>query len=64
MTEETEDEITAPELQDEALEKKMRKLEDEASRLLNHSNELLKTVNKERAKQEDGEAKDSSNPPK
>jgi predicted nuclease with TOPRIM domain len=60
MTEEMEDEITAPELDDDALEKRMRKLEDEVSRLLNHSNELLQTVNKERAKQEDIEVKDST----
>jgi hypothetical protein len=62
MTEEMEDEITAPELEDDALEKRMRKLEDEASRLLNHSNQLIQELNKQRAKQEDSEGKDTVNP--
>jgi len=60
MTEEIEDDISELELEDDALEKKMKKLEDEVSRLLNHSNELLQTVDKERAKLKEGEEKESS----
>ena len=48
-----EDDISELELADDALEKKMRKLESEAARLLHHSNELLKAVNKETSKQEE-----------
>ncbi len=57
-TNENEDDITELELEDDALEKRMRKLEREASRLLNHSNELLQELNKARSKQEDSEVKD------
>jgi hypothetical protein len=49
---ESEDDITELELEDDALEKKMRKLESDAERLLHHSNELLQELNKTRAKQE------------
>jgi hypothetical protein len=55
---EIEDDITDLELEDDALEKRMKKLEREAARLLNHSNELLQELNKARAKQEDSELKD------
>ena len=55
---EIEDDITELDLKDDALEKRMKKLEREASRLLNHSNELLQELNKARAKQEDSELKD------
>ncbi|MBN1472160.1 MAG: hypothetical protein JW925_10300 [Syntrophaceae bacterium] len=65
MTEEIlDDEILESELADDALDKKMRKLEAEAARILNQSNELLQELNKARAKQEEanqeeGEAKDT-----
>jgi hypothetical protein len=55
---EIEDDITEQELEDDAFEKKMRRLEAEAERLLHYSNELLKELNKTRAKQEDSELKD------
>jgi len=45
------DEILAEELADDALEKRMRKLESEASRILNQSNELLRSLNKEEPRQ-------------
>ena len=41
------------ELEDDALEKKTRKLESEADRLLHLSNVLLQELNKARAKQEE-----------
>lgn len=50
-----EDDITELELEDDALEKRMKKLEDEASRLLNHSNQLIQELNKQRAKQEEAQ---------
>ncbi|HUN56398.1 MAG TPA: hypothetical protein VMU29_14690 [Smithella sp.] len=53
MTEEFEDDITELELEDDALERRMRKLENEAARLLNHSNELIQTLRKETSKQEE-----------
>jgi hypothetical protein len=55
---EIEDDITELELQDDALEKKTRKLESEADRLLHLSNKLLQELNKERAKQEKTEQGD------
>ncbi len=55
---EIEDDITELELEDDALEKRMRKLEREASRLLNHSNELLQELNKARSKQEEAKQDD------
>jgi len=57
-SDEIEDDITDLELEDDAMEKRMKKLEKEASLLLNHSNELLQELNKARAKQEDSELKD------
>lgn len=62
-SDEIEDDVTELELEDDALEKRMKKLEREASRLLNHSNELLQELNKgkskpEETKQEDIELKD------
>ena len=55
---EIEDDITELELEDDALEKKTRKLESEADRLLHISNVLLQELNKARAKQEDSVLKD------
>ena len=52
-SDESEDDVTELELEDDALEKRMKKLEREATRLLNHSNELLQELNKARAKQEE-----------
>jgi predicted nuclease with TOPRIM domain len=56
---EIEDDITEQELEDDALEKRMKKLEREASRLLNQSNELLHEFNKARSKQEEAKQEDS-----
>jgi len=50
---EIEDDITESEMQDDALESKMKKLEKDASRLLNDSNALLQALNRERAKKEE-----------
>jgi hypothetical protein len=50
---EIEDDITELELEDDALEKKTRKLESEADQLLHISNVLLQELNKARAKQEE-----------
>ena len=55
---EMEDDITDLELEDDALEKKTRKLESEAERLLHLSNVLLQELNKARAKQEKTEQGD------
>ena len=65
MNEEIDDEILESELEDDALDKKMRKLESEAARILHQSNELLQELNKARAKKEEanqeaGEEKDVS----
>jgi len=56
---EIEDDITEQELEDDALDKKMRKLESDAERLLHHSNELLQELNKARSKQEETKQEDS-----
>jgi hypothetical protein len=56
MTDEIDDDITELELEDDVLEKKVRKLESDAARLLNHSNELLKELNKGTSKQAEDEA--------
>jgi predicted nuclease with TOPRIM domain len=48
-----EDDISELELEDDALEKKMRKLEQEVSRLLDHSNELIREMSKGKATQEE-----------
>jgi arsenate reductase-like glutaredoxin family protein len=53
MTDEIDDDILEAELADDALEKKMRKLESEAARILNQSNELLRKLNKGKEKQEE-----------
>jgi arsenate reductase-like glutaredoxin family protein len=53
MTDEIDDDILEAELEDDALEKKMRKLESEAARILNQSNELLRKLNKGKEKQEE-----------
>ncbi|MGA3281260.1 MAG: hypothetical protein ABSD50_09775 [Smithella sp.] len=55
---EIEDDITDLELKDDAMEKKTRKLESEAERLLHLSNVLLQELNKARAKQEKTEQGD------
>ena len=56
---EIEDDVTELELEDDVLEKRMKKLEREASRLLNYSNELLQELNKARSKQEEAKQEDS-----
>jgi len=53
MTEEIDDDILEAELEDDALEKKMKKLESEAARLLNLSSGLLKELSKNSANQEE-----------
>ncbi|KQC06119.1 MAG: hypothetical protein APR62_08465 [Smithella sp. SDB] len=55
MTDEIDDDILEAELEDDALEKKMKKLESEAARLLNQSSELLKALSKDSPKQEETE---------
>lgn len=45
---------------EDALEKRMKKLESEAARLLKTSNELLQTFSKEPAKQEDIQQENSA----
>lgn len=56
MTEEIlDDEIQESELADDALEKRMRKLEAESARLLNHSNELIKMLIPQKPKAEDAQ---------
>ncbi|MCX5849614.1 MAG: hypothetical protein NTW65_09210 [Deltaproteobacteria bacterium] len=52
---EIDDEILEAELADDALEKKMRKLESEAARLLHQSNELIRELSKEKAKEEEAQ---------
>jgi hypothetical protein len=53
MTDEIDDEILEAELKDDALEKKMRKLEADAARILHQSSELLREMNKGKEKQEE-----------
>ena len=54
MTEEIiDDEILEAELADDALEKKMRKLEADAARILHQSNEVLREMRKGKANQEE-----------
>jgi Fic family protein len=50
---EIDDEIPEAELADDALEKRMRKLEAEAARILQQSSEVIKAVTKEAPKQEE-----------
>jgi uncharacterized protein with PhoU and TrkA domain len=45
MNDEIDDEILEAELKDDALEKKMRKLEADAARILHQSNEVLREMN-------------------
>jgi hypothetical protein len=64
MSDEIEDDVTEAEVEDDALESKIKKLEKEATRVLKHSTELLQTLNKEtsrqeEAKQENSEVKDN-----
>ena len=47
------DEILEAELADDALEKKMRKLEADATRILHQSSELLREMSKGKANQEE-----------
>jgi uncharacterized protein YoxC len=56
-SDEIEDGITELELEDDAFEKRMRKLEKEAARLLHHFNELLQELNKEKSNSEETEQK-------
>ena len=53
MNEEIDDEILEAELKDDALEKRMRKLEADAARILHQSNEVLREMNKGKEKQEE-----------
>jgi hypothetical protein len=53
MTDEIDDEILEAELKDDALEKRMRKLEADATRILHQSNEVLREMNKGKEKQEE-----------
>jgi hypothetical protein len=53
MNDEIDDEILEAELKDDALEKRMRKLEADAARILHQSNELLREMNKGKEKQEE-----------
>ncbi|MDD5525410.1 MAG: hypothetical protein PHV90_09240 [Smithella sp.] len=55
MNDEIDDEILDAELEDDALEKKMRKLESEATRILNQSNELIREMNKGKENQKETE---------
>lgn len=59
MTEEIDDEILESELLDDALEKRIRKLEAEACRILRQSNELIKEMNRARANQQEAPAAES-----
>ena len=52
MNEEIDDDLIDIELEGDALEKGMRKLESEAERLLRYTNALLQELNKDRAKRE------------
>jgi hypothetical protein len=61
------DDISELEIEDDALEKRVKKLEAESARLLNHSNELIKSMLKDKAKPEDvppGEALSAVSEPK
>jgi hypothetical protein len=53
MNEEIEDDVTELELEDDALEKRMRKLESEAERILRQSTELIREMSKGKEKQEE-----------
>ncbi len=59
MNEEIDDEILDSELADDALDKKMKKLESEAARLLDHSTELIKAMSQRKEKQEEEKPVDS-----
>lgn len=52
MADEIEGDILEAELEDDALEKRMRKLEADAARLLDHSTELIREMTKKREQQE------------
>jgi hypothetical protein len=58
-TVEAEDEISELELCDDVLEKKMRKLEAEAQRLLHHSSQLLEELTKSSSKEEEDNPQDT-----
>jgi uncharacterized protein YoxC len=58
-SDEIEDDVAELELEDDALEKRMRKLEREAAQLLNRSNELVQDLNKARSKREEAKQEDS-----
>lgn len=62
MTEEIDDEIPEAELADDALEKRMRKLEADAARILHQSNELIQEMNRARAKQQQEEQPEAPTP--
>ncbi len=53
MNDEIDDEILEAELGDDALEKKMKKIESEAARILKQSSELLKALTRDSSQQEE-----------
>lgn len=53
MNDEIDDEILEAELKDDALEKRMRKLEADAARILHQSNEVLREMRKGKENQEE-----------
>jgi len=59
MSDEIDDEILDAELTDDALEKTMKKAESEAARILNQSSDLLKSLRKDTAKQEEEKKEES-----
>ena len=61
MTDEIDDEILEAELADDALEKRMRKLEADATRILHQSNEVLRQMRKEKEKEEEAQEQGEKN---
>ena len=60
MTEEIEEvDVLEMEQSDDVLDKRMKKLESEATRLLKTSSELLKLLSKEKAKEEEAQPENS-----
>ena len=53
MNDEIDDEILEAEMGDDALEKKMKKVESEAARILKQSSELLKVLTRDSSQQEE-----------
>ena len=63
MSDEIDDEILDAEITDDALEKTMKKAESEAARILNQSSELLKSLRKDTAKQEEEKKEENESAP-